>query len=113
MEVNHRFTSHTPRQTFVAIKPQQPQHSSLGTFFNRVRKFDCFGLLKSNRLSPEQRDKEKGVLDNEIRKEKGVIKITKGLHLPYKHLVPKTNNKIEKRNNLASVGSALESVVEE
>jgi hypothetical protein len=112
MEQGIALSSHKIRRpTFIST--QQPQHSSLGTFFNRARKFDCFGIFRSNKLSPEQRDKEKGVLDNEIRKEKGVIKITKGLHLPYQHLIPRTNNKIEKRNNLASVGSTLESVVEE
>ena len=34
--------------------PKQKPHSSLGTFFNNVRKFDCFGLFKKrNAISPE------------------------------------------------------------
>jgi hypothetical protein len=110
MERSQHFSRHA-----ISI-PHQPQHSSIGTFFKNVRKFDCFGLFRSNKLSPiqrEERDKEKGELDKQIRKEKGLIEINKKLNNPVSHLVPLTNKKIRRRNEIVSVGSALESVVEE
>jgi hypothetical protein len=33
---------------------RQPQHSTLGTFFNKLKKFDCFGLFRSHRIEPQE-----------------------------------------------------------
>lgn len=51
--------------------PRQPPHSTLGTFFNSVRRYDCFGLFKKNNvISPEPVAPivESGLPDNLIEK---------------------------------------------
>jgi hypothetical protein len=50
--------------------PKRP-HSSIGTFFKNIRKFDCFGLFRSNAISPKSENpivETSGLPDNLVEK---------------------------------------------
>ena len=97
--------------------PKQEQHSSIA--IPRQPKWDCFGLFKSNSISPERIKKREQVIEGMSKKDlKKTIekaehdeKQLKYLNIPVPDEV-KTNKKLLKKRD-ARLTSTIDSVVEE